>query len=154
MKAQVTLALAVFALTLGGCGHADMMNDGLSSMHAAITDAEAENERHSSACDGAESMPAMLSELDRHEGGMSQVMDRLDGALRGMGHCLGANLNDLSHSVTQMHSEMSDHDHLMRTAGTLDVARADCTAHVGSMATMMRSMTGDLAGMSCMDTSR
>ena len=153
MKAQATLALAVFStLTLGGCGHGDMMNNGLSSMHQAVTDGEAENDRHSSACDAAESMPAMLSELDRHESGMSQVMDRVDGALRGMGHCSGANFDDLSHSVTQLHSAMSDHDQRIRSAATLDVARAECSTHVGSMAGMMQNMMGDLAGMSCMMT--
>lgn len=127
-----------------------MMNDGLSSMHEAVTDAEAENERHSIACDVAESMPAMLSELDCHESGMTQAMDRLDGALGGMGHCSGGNLDDLSHSATQMHSEMSDHHHRMRSSETLDVARAECSAHVGSMVGMVQNMMGDLAGMSCM----
>jgi hypothetical protein len=127
-----------------------MMNDAPSTMQSALTDARIENDRHSSACQGADSLVTMAAELDRHDSNMSPLIDRMDGANGHMGHCSGGNFPGLSRSITDMHAAMSDHDQRMRNASTLEAARSECSAHVAAMGTMMQGMMGDLMGMSCM----
>ena len=135
---------------LGACGNTDMMNDGPSTMQSALTDARVENDRHSSACQSADSLVSIVAELDRHDSDMTPLIDRMDGAHSHMTHCSGGNLSGLSRSITDMHAAMSDDDQRMRSASTLEAARSECSAHVDAMRAMMQGMMGDLTGMSCM----
>ena len=81
---------------------------------------------------------------------MTPLIERMDGVHGRMNHCSGGNLNGLARSLTDMHSVMSDHDHRMQGAQTLDAAKSECSAHVAEMGAMMQDMMGDLTGMSCM----
>lgn len=135
---------------LGACSNADMMDDGPSTMQAAVTDARVENERHLSACQGADSLVGMVAELELHDRNMARLMDRMDGTHGHMSHCSGGNLAGLGRSITDIHSAMADHDQQMRSEETLDAAKSECRAHVDAMDGMMQDMMGDLTGMSCM----
>ena len=151
METRIHLTFALLgALALGACSNADTMNDGPSTLQAALTDAKIENVRHLSACQGTDSLVGMAAELKRHDSNMTPLIDRMDGMHGRMTHCSGGNSSGLARSLTDMHSAMSDHDQRMRSAETLDAAKSECSAHVAEMDTMMQDMMGDLTGMSCM----
>ena|SRR6188768_3315975 len=151
MKPRNCVAVALLgALVLAACSNADMMNDGPSTMQSALGDARIENDRHSSACQGADSLPKVVAELDLHNSNMTAIVDRMHGAHGHMSHCSGGNWDGLSRSVTDMHTAMSDHEQRMRSAATIDAARSECSMHVAAMDEMMQGMMGDLTGMSCM----
>ena len=149
---------ALLSAPLGACSQTDMMGGGDADMHAALADAEAENQRHADACDAAPSMPDMLSELDRHDGSMSAIMERMDGARgrmgggftgMGMQHCTGPTFEHMSETLDDMHSVMSEHVGRMRAAEELDAARSECSTHTDAMGDMMQSMMSDVESMSC-----
>jgi len=151
MNPRNCVAVALLgALVLAACSNADMMNDGPSTMQSALGDARIENARHSSACQGADSLPKVVAELDLHNSKMTAIVDRMHGAHGHMSHCSGGNWDGLSRSVTDMHTAMSDHEQRMRSAATIDAARSECSTHVAAMDEMMQGMMGDLTGMSCM----
>lgn len=151
MKPRNRMVVALLgALVLGACSNAEMMNDGPSTMQAALSDARIENDRHSSACQSAESLPGVVAELDLHDNKMALVTNRMDGAHGRMSHCSGGNFDELSRSVTDIHAAMSGHDQRIRSAGTIESARSECSTHVAAMDRMMQGMMGDLNGMSCM----
>jgi len=151
MKPRNHVVLAFLgALVLGACSNADMMSDGPSTMQAALGDARIENDRHSSACQSAPSLPGVLAELDLHDNKMALVTNRMDGAHGRMSHCTGGNFDELSRSVTDIHAAMSDHDQRIRSAGTIEAVRSECSRHVAKMDGMTQGMMGDLNGMSCM----
>ena len=152
-----TIAALLFSAPLGACSHTDMMGDGDTAMHAALADAEAENQRHAEACETAPSMPDMMSELDRHDNSMSAIIERMDGArgrmgggFMGIGHCTGSTFEHMSETLDGMHSVMSEHIDRMRTTEELDAARSECATHTGAMDEMMQSMMDDVESMSCM----
>ena len=141
------------AATASACGSTDMMNDAQSSMHEALTSAEAENDRHLSACQQADSMWAMVAELDLHDANMAPVMERMDRALGGMAHCSG-DFQALSVSETQMRTALSDHARQIRSSETPAAARKVCSEHASLMTDMMDGMMTGVAGMSCMGMHR
>ena len=149
-----TIAALLFSAPLGACSQTDMMGGGDAAMHAALADAETENQRHAGACDTAPSMPDMMSELDRHDNSMGAIMERMDGARgrmgMGMGHCTGSTFEHMSETLDGMHAMMSEHIDRMRAAEELDAARSECATHTGAMAEMMQSMMDDVESMSCM----
>jgi len=151
METPIRLTFALLgALALGACSNAEMMNDGPSTMQAALTDARIENDRHLGACQGSDSLARMVPELELHERNMARLMDRMDGTHGHMTHCSGGDFAGLGRSITDMHSAMTAHDQRMRSAETLDTAKSECSAHVDAMDGLMQNMMGDLSGMSCM----
>jgi hypothetical protein len=155
-----TLTLtALLGAMLGACSHSDLMTGDDGAMHAALEDAEAENQRHADACDSVPSMPDMRPELDRHEDSMARIMERMDESRRRMGtgsmwmgmrHCSGTSFEHMSGTLDSLHSTMSDHVSRMREAAELDAARSECAVHTDAMAEMMQSMMDDVGSMSCM----
>jgi hypothetical protein len=153
-----TIAALLLSAPLGACSHTDMMGSGDATMHAALADAEAENQRHAEACDRVPSMPEMTAEVDRHDDSMNSIMERMDsarGRMRsgwmgvGMQHCTGPTFGHMSQTLDDMHSAMSVHVAQMRAADELDAARTECAAHAGEMGEMMQSMMDDVESMSC-----
>jgi hypothetical protein len=153
-----TVAALLFSAPLGACSQIDMMGGGDASMHAALADAETENQRHAEGCETAPSMPDMMSELDRHDSSMSAIMKRMDSARRrmgggpmgmGMGHCTGSTFEHMSETLDDVHSVMSEHIGRMRATEELDAARSECATHTDAMGDMMQSMAGDVESMSC-----
>lgn len=130
-----------------------MMNDSQSSMHEALTSAETENDRHLAACEQADSMPAIIAELDLHDSNMAPVMERMDHALGGMAHCSG-NSHALSGSETQMQTALSDHARQIRGSETPATARTACSEHASLMADMIEGMVTEVANMSCIGMPR
>jgi len=154
--ARVALG-AVLVLT-ASCVQTDHMNQGGEAMSAALADARAENERHASACGAASSIPNMMSEVDRHDGRMGGLADRMDDAQKHMRegsmmsmHCSGPSFDHLSSGVTDMHSEMAAHSGRMHSADSLEAAQVECAKHTDTMRVMMDGMMDDLDSMPCMD---
>ncbi len=150
MKTPSGFAFAApVALILGACS-SGMMDDGSASMRSALIEAQAENSRHSRACDQADTMPRMLDELERHQATMAPLMQRMSDARNQMGDCSGGSPTILSQSLSTIRSSMSEDDQRMRSAASVDAARTECHAHANSMATTMQGMMGSVSGMSCM----
>lgn len=151
----------LLSASLGACSHTDdMMSDDYVSMQATLTDAQAENQHHAEACEGASSMPEMMDELTRHEKSMNGIMAHMDEARghmgdgstgMGMRHCTGPDFDHMSRAVDDIHSTMTDHIDLMWSVEELDAARSECSTHTGEMADLMQSMKSDLQSMSCVE---
>jgi hypothetical protein len=160
MNAIKTLMIATpLAALFGACGYSHMAMDGDRTMHAALDDAEVENQRHADACEFASSMSDMMSELERHDNSMVDLMERMDEARgrmgsgsmgMGGGRCSGPSFEHMSLTLESMYPTMSDHITRMREAGELGAARSECASHTDAMAEMMRSIMDDVESMSCM----
>ena len=158
-RIKTVMVAAPLAVLFGACGYSPMAMGGGGTMYEALDDAEAENQRHADACESARSMPDMMSELDRHEGSMVGLMERMDEARGRMGsgsmgmgraRCSGSSFEHMSLTLDSMYPTMSDHIARMREAGELGDARSECAGHTDAMAEMMRSMMNDVESMSCM----
>ena len=152
------VALGSVLVLTASCVQTDHMNQGGEEMSAALADARAENERHASACSAASSLPDMMSEVDRHDGRMGGLAERMDDAQHRMReggmmsmHCSGPSFDHLSSRVTDMHAEMAAHSGHMHAAASLEAAQAECATHTDTMRGMMAGMMDDLDSMPCMD---
>lgn len=151
LKSLATLVLAV------GCTHATATNEAGENMLAAISDADRETDRHAGACNAASSMDDMMAELSQHENVMDGAMLRMDdardhmqmGSMMAM-HCSGSSFEQMSTSLSEMHTEMTSHADRMHAAASLDDARNECATHTDATREMMRSMHEDLDDMPCM----
>ena len=148
---SVALALAA------GCTHAATSNEAGENMLAAISNASRENDRHADACTAASSMDEMTTEVSQHEDSMGSILLRMDqaqdhmrmGSMMSM-HCSGPSFDQMSTSLSEMHTEIASHADRMRNAPSLDEARNECIAHTDVTREMMRSMHDDLEDMPCM----
>jgi hypothetical protein len=126
-------------------------------MLAAVSDADHEHDRHAAACSAASSIDDMMTELSQHEDSMDSILARMDdaqdhmrmGSMMSM-HCSGPSFDDMSTSLSEMHTEMASHAERMRVATSIDDARAECVAHTDATREMMHSMHDDLDAMPCM----
>jgi hypothetical protein len=102
-------------------------------------------------------MDDMMTEVSQHEDSMGNILLRMDqaqdhmrtGSMMSM-HCSGRSFEQMSTSLSEMHTEMASHAERMREAPSLDDARGECTAHTDVTREMMRSMHDDLEDMPCM----
>jgi hypothetical protein len=157
---KTLMVAAPLAALFTACGYSHMTMGGDSAMHAALEDAEVENQRHAGVCESAPSMPDMMSELDRHENSMVGLMERMaeerrrmDSGSTGMsmGRCSDPSFEHMSLTLDSMYPAMSAHIARMREAGELGAARSECAGHTDAMAEMMRDMMDDVESMSCMN---
>lgn len=126
-------------------------------MSSALSAANTENDRHASECLAATAMDGVLSDQERHDEAMSQVMSRMDTAREHMRqgaempmHCSGAEFEHMSGSLIGLHMEIGEHSERMRAAPSLDATRSECSSHTDRMRQLMRGMAGDLHTMPCM----
>jgi hypothetical protein len=142
-------AVLVASLVAIACGGGPAMNDAPQSLQGALSDARAENERHLSACQDAQSMLDMTTELDRYEDTMPTLLDRFDEVRVHMSHCSGGNVAGMSRSMIAIRSELSSRTPAIRKATSLGDAQAACTAEGTEIGALMSDMMRDLGGMSC-----
>lgn len=149
-----TLA-ALLALPLAQCSHTGPTSSG-ERMQAALSDARSETAHHAEACARAESLAPVMSEVDRHEVAMGEIIERMNEARAGMRngtgmmHCTGKNFDHMSQTVESLDGELTQHLSRLRATEKVDDAHSECTSHAGTMDDMMRDMMGDLESMPCM----
>ncbi len=151
--------LAVLGGLAMACAGSDRMPNAGDEMSRALQDARVENERHAVACEDVLSTPDMAGEVTRHERAMDGLTTRMADArsrmmagpmMHGSG-CSGSGFENLSGSLADARSMMTEHVDRMHAAETLALARSECTSHTDQMRGMMDGMMAELDSMPCME---
>lgn len=136
--------LLILSVALAGCGG---MMIGTDAMRGAVSDAVDEDQTHLASAGAALTIPAMLTEVDRHTSRMDAIMDDMRSHMGSMQHCSGiGSMMDLRDG---MRVEVDAHAVTMHTMVDIATARAEVEHHVGTMGTMLGDMGTMLDGMHC-----
>jgi hypothetical protein len=143
---------AAFALVFGsGCAdHMDGADE--AALRQDLASARTELTRHHQAVISAVSLDGALADVDRHDEQMTDIMDGMSTTTQDMSHCSGSVMSDMYQMMDGVDSDMRSHRETMTAAGTLEDARAMCTAHLESMAGMFDGMQRAIDQMGCMSS--
>ncbi len=140
------LLLVLLPLALA-CGSS--MMSGQETMRGEVANARLENQRHLDAVLSADSLPAVTSEMGRHDAAMTAMMSNMDDAMDDMQHCTGPGMQHVMDMRGEMTGEMGAHDAAMRGSTSLGDARTEAQRHASAMGDMMDGMDGGLGDMDC-----
>lgn len=125
------------------------MMSGPASMGAQIDRTRSEVQEHLDRVLAAETLPAVGSEMTRHDLAMSSISNDMNGAMHDMRHCTGPGMPRMGEMRAHMSDEMTAHDAAMREGHDLAAARAEAARHASAMHGMMDEMDGALGDMDC-----
>ena len=116
-------------------------------MRAMIASVSEEEQAHLSAARGANTMPTLLTEVDRHTQTMEAILHDMGAHMAGMSHC--ADANGMMGLREDMRSELQAHATTMHAMTDVAQARAEAEDHVVTMGLMRDDMNAVLERSHC-----
>lgn len=143
------LFVALVALAQYGCSSE---TDAGSEFRADIADLQTETAQHASQCAAADSIPAMTTEMTRHDSMMPSLLEQMDGSFSRMSHCYMRAMSDMQQMMASIHDGDAQHRARMTAPTSLSGLRAECASYTDGTLEILQYMKGMMreSGMHCM----